>query len=86
MLPFRLYDHYIKLETDAKGLSYSLLYYQSLTKLKEVKRYLVKNLNKGFIKPSQAPYTLPIFFVKKANKSLRFYINFYKLNNLTKKD
>ena len=88
MPPPRSYNHYIELESQegAKGLGYSPLYHQSLAKLEEVKRYLVKNLAKGFIEPSQAPFTLPILFVKKANGSLRFCIDFRKLNNLTKKD
>ena len=54
--------------------------------LEEVKRYLTDNLSKGFIEPSQAPFTSPILFVKKANSSLRFYIDFRKLNDLTYKD
>jgi hypothetical protein len=54
--------------------------------LKEVKRYLTDNLSKGFIEPSQAPFTSLILFIKKTNRSLRFYIDFRKLNNLTCKD
>ena len=84
----RPYNYYIKLETKAgaRGLGFSPLYYQSLVELEEVKQYLVENLAKGFIKASQVPFTLLILFVKKANGSLRFCINFRKLNNLTKKD
>ena len=58
----------------------------SVTKLKEVKRYLLDNLNKGFIKPSQSPFTALVLFVKKANRSLRFCIDYQKLNQLTRKD
>jgi hypothetical protein len=58
----------------------------SAKELKVVKKYLVNNLDKGFIKPSQALFTAPILFVKKANGSLHFYIDFRKLNLLTKKD
>jgi len=29
---------------------------------------------------------LPIFFIKKLNRGLRFYINYRKLNNITRKD
>ena len=28
----------------------------------------------------------PILFIKKLNRGLRFYINYYKLNNITRKD
>jgi hypothetical protein len=47
---------------------------------------LVKNLYKGFIKANQAPFTALILFIKKPNKGLRFYIDYYKLNSLTHKD
>jgi hypothetical protein len=47
---------------------------------------LVKNLDKGFINSSQALFAAPVLFVKKANGSLRFCINYRKLNNLTRKD
>ena len=54
--------------------------------LKVVKKYLVKNLDKGFIEPSQVPFTAPILFVKKLDGLLRFYIDYRKLNLLIKKD
>jgi len=47
---------------------------------------LIKNLDKGFVNTSQAPFVSPILFVKKPDSSLRFYIDFCKLNNLTRKD
>ncbi|CAL3972653.1 unnamed protein product [Diplocarpon coronariae] len=58
----------------------------SIPKLEIVKAYLINNLNKGFIKASSAPYTMLVLFVKKANSSLQFYINYYILNNLIYKD
>jgi hypothetical protein len=47
---------------------------------------LEDNLAKGFIEASQAPFALPVLFIKKANGGLRFYINFRRLNNITRKD
>jgi transposase InsO family protein len=47
---------------------------------------LVENLDKGFIDSSKAPFAAPVLFVKKANGSLRFCIDYRKLNNLTRKD
>jgi hypothetical protein len=47
---------------------------------------LVENLDKGFIDGGRAPFTALVLFVKKANGSLRFCINYRKLNNLTRKD
>jgi hypothetical protein len=54
--------------------------------LKVVKKYLVNNLDKGFIKPSQVLFTTLVLFVKKPDRLLCFYINYRKLNYITKKD
>ena len=54
--------------------------------LEEVKRYLLENLNKGFIEPSQAPFAAPILFVRKADGRLRLCIDFRNLNQITRKD
>jgi hypothetical protein len=75
----QLYNHKIKLKGD-NTLRYSLLYKITIAKLKTVKEYLINNLDKGFIKASQALYTVPVLFVKKPDRSLRFCINFQKLN------
>ena len=58
----------------------------SAEELKVVKKYLVNNLDKGFIEPSQAPFAAPVLFVKKPDRSLYFYIDYRKLNYITKKD
>lgn len=55
-------------------------------KLQKVKEYLEEMLNKGFISPSKASYVSPILFVQKANGSLQFYVDYRKLNALTKKN
>ena len=83
--PHRPYDHKIHLEGEAP-LGYSPLYNQSTEELKAIKQYLVDNLHKGFIEPSQAPFASPTLFVKKPNGGLRFCIDFRRLNALTKKD
>jgi len=54
--------------------------------LQLVKEYLETNLDKGFIQSSSAPYSSPILFVKKLNGSLRFCVDYRKLNSITKKD
>jgi hypothetical protein len=58
----------------------------SAEELEVVKKYLIKNLDKGFIKSSQAPFVALVLFVKKLDGSLRFCIDYQKLNLLTKKD
>jgi hypothetical protein len=47
---------------------------------------LKENLKKGFIEDNSAPFTSLILFVKKHDSSLRFCIDFCKLNNVTWKD
>jgi Reverse transcriptase (RNA-dependent DNA polymerase) len=85
--PRRPYDHKIQLTDDnTDGLSYSPLRHQSADELRAVKQYLIENLHKGFIEASQAPFAAPILFVKKSDGSLRFCIDYRKLNNLTRKD
>jgi hypothetical protein len=81
----RLYNHKIELEGD-NTLRYNLLYKITTAELKTVKKYLINNLNKGFIKASQALYAAPMLFVKKPDRSLRFCIDFQKLNQITYKD
>jgi hypothetical protein len=75
----RLYNHKIKLKGD-HTLRYSLLYKITTAELETVKKYLINNLDKGFIKASQALYTAPMLFVKKPDRSLQFCIDFRKLN------
>ena len=55
-------------------------------KLQKVKEYLTENLKKGFITPSKAPYTSPILFTKRNDGGLRFYMDYRKLNALTRRD
>ena len=45
----QLYNYKIKLK-DNNTLKYSLLYKITIAELKTIKKYLINNLNKGFIK------------------------------------
>lgn len=78
-------DHKIELTQD-NSIGHSPLYRQTTEELLAVKQYLLDNLDKGFIVPSNAPFASPVLFVAKPNGSLRFCIDFRKLNNITKKD
>ncbi len=55
----------------------------SIHKLLETKKYLKKNLKKGFISSSSTFFAFPILFVAKPNEELRFYVDYRKLNALT---
>ncbi len=85
--PHRPYDHKIEIEPDKENvLGYTPLREQSIAELQATKQYIVDNLAKGFIEPSQAPFASPILFAKKPNGGLRFCIDYRKLNNITRKD
>jgi hypothetical protein len=55
----------------------------SIHKLLEIKKYLKKNLKKGFISPSSTFFASLVLFVAKPNEELRFYVDYRKLNALT---
>jgi hypothetical protein len=78
-------NYKIKL-TQTNSLSYSLLYRITTKELFAVKKYLLKNLYKGFIIFNSFSFVSSVLFVAKPNSSLCFYIDYYKLNSLAKKD
>jgi hypothetical protein len=83
--PHYLYDYKVQLVSE-NNLGYTPLYNQTTAELQVIKRYLKENLDKGFITTSQAPFAALVLFVKKPNRGLRFYIDFRKLNTITRKD
>jgi len=83
--PYRPSDYKIKLVGNKSPLE-SRAYKISPFKFTKVKEYLTKNLSKGFITPSKAPYSSPVLFALKSNRDLRFYIDYRKLNALTKRN
>jgi len=83
--PHRSYDHKIELTSDSTPPR-CRAYRMSPAKLLKVKEYLNENLSKGFITPSQAPYSSPVLFALKANEDLRFCVNYRKLNAISKRN
>ncbi len=81
----RSYNHKIKLEEESQS-SKSWLYLMSSYKLQKVKEYLEENLKKKFITLSKASFASSILFVEKKDDSLRFCINYWKLNALIKRN
>ncbi len=79
------YDHKIEL-IDEEMLSRSRLYQMFDHKLQKIKKYLIKHLNKEFIFFSFASYVSLILFIKKKDDSLRFCVDYRKLNALIKRD
>jgi len=85
LLLHRSYDHKIELE-DENQSSRSRLYLMSSYKLQKIKEYLEENLKKKFITLSKASFASSILFVKKKDDSLRFCVNYQKLNALIKRN
>ena len=81
----RFYDHKIKL-IDEEMLLRSRLYQMFDHKLQKIKKYLIKHLNKEFIFFSFASYVSLILFAEKKDESLRFCIDYRKLNALIKQN
>jgi len=79
------YDHKIKLTSDATS-SCCRAYWMSFYKLQKVKKYLNENLFKEFIISSKASYSSLVLFTLKANKDLRFCIEYRKLNAIIKRN
>jgi len=80
-----LYDHKIEL-IDEKTSSRSRLYHMSDYKLQKMKNYLIEHLNKSFISSSSISYASLILFIKKKDDSLRFCVDYRKLNALIKRN
>jgi hypothetical protein len=51
-----------------------------------LRKFLEKNLSKGFIRASLSPAVSLVLFAKKPNRGLRFYINYRALNTITIKN
>ena len=56
------------------------------TELAVLKKYINKNLKKGFIKESILKARALVLFILKKDKGLRLVVDYYKLNNVMIKD
>jgi len=81
----RFYDHKIELINEEMFFR-SRLYQMFNHKLQKIKKYLINHLNKEFIFFSSASYISLILFIEKKDDSLRFCINYRKLNALIKRN
>jgi hypothetical protein len=78
-------DHKIEL-TEENTLGFCHLNKQSIEELTVIQDYLYDNLRKGFIVKSKVPFASLVLFVCKSDSSLWFYVDYCKLNTLTKKN
>ncbi len=79
------YDYKIEL-IDEEMFFWSRLYQMFNHKLQKIKKYLINHLNKKFIFFSFASYISLILFIEKKDDSLRFCVDYRKLNALIKRD
>jgi hypothetical protein len=83
--PYRNYDYNIRLQEDKTPL-FEPLYPMFRNELIALKKWLEENLRKGFIRPSLLFAVSFILFVKKADGSFRFCVNYRGLNNICVKN
>ncbi|KAJ5135347.1 retrovirus polyprotein [Penicillium bovifimosum] len=77
---------YQRLETRSLSDPKTEVFATSLKELQKAKKYILTNLDKGFIVPSSAPYASPILMARKPGGGLRFCVDYPRLNALTKKN
>ena len=85
---YRLYNYRLKFinNTNKIKLLKTRIYLISNYKLKQVKKYLNKYLKKNFITLNKILFVFLILFAKKLNDELRFYIDYYRLNEIIKRN
>ena len=79
------HNHVIRL-LGKKDHSQAALHSMSNPQLAFVKKFFKENLKKSFIKASSAFCSSSILLAKKSGSGIRFYVDYQKLNKLTKKD
>ncbi len=78
-------NHAIELVDNQQSL-YDSIYSLAIVELEILKIYIKNNLANSFIIPFKSLVKAPIFSNNKLDKSLRLYINYQGLNNLTIKN
>src|SRR3954470_2159060 len=61
-------------------------YKMSVYELKELKKHLGEQLQKGFIQPSSSSWGAPVLFVEKKDRSQRLCVDYRSLNEVTIKN
>jgi hypothetical protein len=83
-------NHAIKLEKDKlnkeKNVPWEPLYNITKEELLVLRKTLIDYLKKGWIRVNKSLVGAFVLFVRKPGDSLRFCVNYRKLNEITKKD
>ena len=85
LLKHQSWDYEIKL-IDDKKLTKQFIYSLSTEKLDALWQYLKENMQKEFIRKLQSSTEYSILFISKLNESLKLYVNYRALNNITIKN
>ena len=83
--PHRETDHQIELQPGTTAPA-GPLYNMSLDELQVLRKWLVENLEKGFIRASSSPAASPVLFARKPGGGLRFCVDYRALNAITIKN
>ena len=62
------------------------MYPLSLAEQKELDKFLRKNLESGWIRPSKSPMASPVFFIKKKDGTLQLIQDYQAFNTITVKN
>ena len=81
----KMNDYAIKLEK-GKQLLFGPIYSLGPVELETLKIYIKTNLANGFFRPSKSSIGASILFDKKPDRSFRFCIDYWDLNNITIKN
>ena len=84
--PSRPEDHAIKLKPGAPDVIQQKIYPLSTEQKKHLKEYIDDMLKNGKIEPSDSPWAVPMFFVKKSDGKLRPVQDYRKVNEWTVTD
>ena len=81
----KIIEHVIELEK-GKQPSFEAIYSLGLVELETSKTYIKTNLANSFIRLFKSPARVLIFFDRKPDGSLRLYVDYQGLNNITIKN
>jgi len=79
------YNFWIELEKDSHSLI-GTIYFLSQFEQEMLKEFIDENLTNEFICSTSSPHRVLVLFVKKKDRSLWLYVDFCRLNKITKKD
>jgi hypothetical protein len=85
-LPARPEDHAIKLVPDAPGTINCKMYPLTHAEIQATKEFIKENVGLGYIKKTDLPWSLPWFFIKKKDGSLRPVQDYREVNKWTVRD